>query len=125
VDTLFFMLRWARCRFHKKRDGTRYAELVFLHLVGSAGHVVHNNASGVRIVDALIFHACVGLVQFPQKARRDRLSRTCVFHPVGSVGLIVHLVRSGRETSSHYFSCSRETGMPNFCFYIQWDLRVM
>jgi hypothetical protein len=46
IDTLFFMLGWGWCCFNKKRAGTRYAELVFLHLVVSAGHIVDSGASG-------------------------------------------------------------------------------
>jgi hypothetical protein len=49
------MLKWALCGFHKKHGGTRFAELVFLHQVGSAGHVVHSGASEARNVDALFF----------------------------------------------------------------------
>jgi hypothetical protein len=54
-DALFFMLGWDRYGFYKKRDGTRYAKFVFLHLVGSAGRVGHSGASGARNVDALFF----------------------------------------------------------------------
>jgi hypothetical protein len=39
----------------KKCIRTRYIELVFFHSVGSAGHVVHSSASGVRNGDALLF----------------------------------------------------------------------
>jgi hypothetical protein len=46
------MLGWDRYRFHKKYTRTRYAELVFLHPVGSAGHILH---SGVQNIDALFF----------------------------------------------------------------------
>jgi hypothetical protein len=35
--------------------GTHYAKLVFLHLVGSAGHVMHSGASRVRKVDVVFF----------------------------------------------------------------------
>jgi hypothetical protein len=40
INTIFFMLGWARYRFLKKGVRTRDTELVLLHLVGYAGHVV-------------------------------------------------------------------------------------
>jgi hypothetical protein len=46
VDTLFFMLRWYRYRFDKRRVGSCYAEHVSLDLLGSVGHVVHSGESG-------------------------------------------------------------------------------
>jgi hypothetical protein len=47
IDALFFMLGWDWYRIYKTRSGTRYAELVLLHSMGSAGHIVHSGASGV------------------------------------------------------------------------------
>jgi hypothetical protein len=38
------MLGWDPCGFHKKRAGTRYAELVFSHPVAFAGQVVQSGA---------------------------------------------------------------------------------
>jgi hypothetical protein len=39
------MLEWDWYGFDKKRTEARYAELWFLHPVGSAGHIVHSGAS--------------------------------------------------------------------------------
>jgi hypothetical protein len=38
------MREW--CGFNKKNPRTRYDVLVFLHPVGSVGHVVYSSASG-------------------------------------------------------------------------------
>jgi hypothetical protein len=45
VDALFFTRGSDRYGYDKNRTGTRYAELVFLHPVGSVGHVVQSGAS--------------------------------------------------------------------------------
>jgi hypothetical protein len=47
--------RWAWGGFHKKHVGTRYAELVFLHSVGSSSLVMHYGAAGPQNVDGLFF----------------------------------------------------------------------
>jgi hypothetical protein len=47
------MLGWDWHGVHKKRVGTHYTELVFLHLVGFADCVVHFSACRARSVQAL------------------------------------------------------------------------
>jgi hypothetical protein len=47
------MPEWDRYGFHKKGVGRRYAELVFLHPVGSTGHVVNFGVSGARYAELL------------------------------------------------------------------------
>jgi hypothetical protein len=49
------MLGWAHRGFHKKRARTHYSELVFLHTVGSAGHIVLSGAAGPRNIVTLSF----------------------------------------------------------------------
>jgi hypothetical protein len=49
------MLEWHRYEFDKKCAEIRYVGLVFLHLVGSVGQVVHSIESGSRNFDALFF----------------------------------------------------------------------
>jgi hypothetical protein len=53
-----FMLGWTRCSFHKKRVEGRYAKLVFLHPVGSMGHVAHSDAYGHKI--STHYFSCLG-----------------------------------------------------------------
>jgi hypothetical protein len=81
-----FHVRVGPVRIHKKRTGTRYAALVFLHSLGSAGHVVHSGVSGARKIDTLFFMFGLGPIWIQQKARRDTIRRTCVFASAGICG---------------------------------------
>jgi hypothetical protein len=84
VIALVFMLGWDRYGFDKKRIGTRYAELVFLHLVGYVGHVVHSGVCGARNLDA--FSYLGGPVVVFMKMHRDTICPTYVFAPCGICG---------------------------------------
>jgi hypothetical protein len=53
VDALFFMFVSDCYRFDKYHVKTRYAELIFLRLVGSVSHVEHSGACEARNIDTL------------------------------------------------------------------------
>jgi hypothetical protein len=55
IAELFFMLRWDRYVFYKKRIGKRYTKLVFFYAVGSASHILHSSVFGTSNIDALFF----------------------------------------------------------------------
>jgi hypothetical protein len=68
----------ARCRYQRKRAQTRYTELVFLHTVRSAGHVVHSAVSGARKL--MHYFSCLArLSAYTTKVHPDMLPRTSVF----------------------------------------------
>jgi hypothetical protein len=91
----------------KDRDSTltglHHAELVFLHPVGSAGHVVHLGASEVQNVNALFFMVGWGLYGFDKKRAGTRYADLVFLHPVGSAGYIVHSGASGAQNVDTLF----------------------
>jgi hypothetical protein len=84
------MLMWDRYRFHKKRVGTGYGEHVFLHPVGSMGHIVNLGASGAQNIDTLFFMRGWAQCSFHEKRTGTRYAELLFLHPVGLVGHIVH-----------------------------------
>jgi hypothetical protein len=80
------MHRWDRYGFDKKRFRTSYAEPVFLHLVGSACHVVHSGAPGVRNDNTLFFMLGWDWYGFDKKPFKTRYAKLVFFASGGNYG---------------------------------------
>jgi hypothetical protein len=63
---------------------------LFFHPVGSAGHVVHSDATGARIIDALLFMLGWDRFRLNKKRTGKRYAEHVFLHPVGSTGHVVH-----------------------------------
>jgi hypothetical protein len=70
---------------------------VFLHPVGSAGHIVHSGGSGVRNVDAIFFNLEWDLYGYDKIRIRTHYAELVFLHPVGSAGEVVHFDVSGER----------------------------
>jgi hypothetical protein len=86
------MLGWDRYRFNKKRVVTSKDELVFLHPVGSAGHVVHSDASEVRNINTQFFMLGWDEYRLHKKCTGTRYAELVFLHSVGCPGHVVHSV---------------------------------
>jgi hypothetical protein len=89
VDTLFFMLGWIRCGFHKKRVRNMLRCTCVFAFDRICGHLLPSGASGPRNVDALFFMLGWAQYGFDKKHVETRDTELVLLHPVGSVGLWV------------------------------------
>jgi hypothetical protein len=85
------MVMWALCGFHKKCYGTRYAELVLLHLVWYAGHIVCSGAFGAWNIDALYLMLMWARCGSHKKWAETHHAELVFLHPLQYVG---HVARS-------------------------------
>jgi hypothetical protein len=88
--TLFSTLRWDWHGFDKKYAETCYTELLFLHPVGSVGHIVHSIGFGERNGDALFFMLGWDWYGFNKKCVGAHYAELVFLHPMGFGSCVVH-----------------------------------
>jgi hypothetical protein len=127
----------SRCGFHKKHGGTCYSELVLLHLMGSAGHVVHSSAFGPQNIDALFFMFGWTSTDSTKSASEHVTLNFCFLNLVGSVSHVEHSGGSGVAKHRHtifYAQVGPERIQQkrvwghvtlNFYFGTRWDLQFL
>jgi hypothetical protein len=109
---------------------------MFLHPLGSVGHVVHSSASREQNVIAVFFMLEWDQYGFDKKRAWTHYVEVVFLHPVGWVGHIVHSGASGvRNVDTLFFVLGSSGGvsiksvmghvMLNLCFFIRWDLQVL
>jgi hypothetical protein len=95
VTVLFFMLGWDWYGFDRKSAGVCYADLVFMHPLGSVGHIVHSGVFRARNMLALFFMLGWDWYGFNKKRDGALYVEIVFLHLVGSAGHIVHSGASG------------------------------
>jgi hypothetical protein len=102
-------------RIPQKRARICYAELVVVHPVGSAGHVVDSGACGVRNVDLVFFMLGADRFRFHKKRDGTRYDELVFLHPMGSAGQIVHSSASGGGVKCRHTIFHTQVGLVLLC----------
>jgi hypothetical protein len=91
----YLMVGWDWYGLHKKRVETRYAKHVYLHVVGSMGHLVQFGASASQNINALFFMLGWDWYGFHKKRIATRYAELVFLNLVEYASHIVHFGVSG------------------------------